>query len=46
MERMSAASNSEARIIGGKKHYRGLIVHDFRRSAIRNMTLASLRTSL
>jgi integrase len=27
---------------GGKKRYRGLIVHDFRRSAIRNMTLAGV----
>jgi len=27
---------------GSKKRYRGLIVHDFRRSAIRNMTLAGV----
>jgi len=29
-------------IMGEKKRYRGLIVHDFRRSAIRNMTLAGV----
>ena len=29
-------------IAGKRKRYRGLIVHDFRRSAIRNMTLAGV----